>query len=389
MTPASIPAEGGVLTVVIAGGGTGGHLYPGLALADEIRKVVPGTKVVFVGTRGRIDERVVPARGYRLETIWISGFRRAFSLSLLLFPVKVAVALVQSGWLLRRIRPQVVVGTGGYVCGPVVFCATLMGIPTLLQEQNSYPGVTTRLLSPRVDQVHISFDATRRFLRRADNVSLTGNPTRFTGGQASREEAARFMAIDSRKPTLLVLGGSQGSVAVNSIVAAALRGIIDAGVQVIWQTGERDYPRISAVPGVREAMDRGGVRVFPFIERMELAYATCDLVLARAGATTLAELTILGKPSVLIPLPSAAADHQTENARAMEAAGAAVMVPERDAHDRLLPVLQRLFGEPATLHSMAEKARGLGRPDAARVLAHCVVNLAWKHNDGSGQVVQV
>ena len=376
MPAAASTAEGNVLKVVIAGGGTGGHVYPGLAIADEIRKLRSNAAIVFVGTRHRIEARVVPARGYPLETIWISGFRRGWSFSLLLFPLKLGVALMQSWILLRRIRPHVVIGTGGYVCGPVVYIATVLHIPTLIQEQNSYPGVTTRLLSPRVNQVHVAFEAARRFLRRTDNVSVTGNPARFSAGELSREVAARSMSIESRKPTLLILGGSQGSVAINSAVLEVLRGIIYSGAQIIWQTGERDYPRIAALKDVREAVERGSIRVVPFIEQMEYAYAACDLVLARAGATTLAELTILGKPSVLIPLPTAAADHQTENAKSMEAAGAAIMIPEREAGVRLLSVLQRLLGEPAALRSMGEVARGLGRPEAARILAQSVLNLA-------------
>ena len=369
-------ARGSALRIVIAGGGTGGHVYPGLAIADELRRMEPDATIVFVGSRGHIEERIVPASGYVLRTIWISGFRRALTLATLLFPVKLAVALVQSFVLLRTVRPNIAVGTGGYVCGPVLYAATVLGIPTLIQEQNSYPGVTTRILAPQVDQVHITFDSTRRFLKRADNVRLSGNPTRSSLGAASRTEAAGFFGIDPLRKTLLVFGGSQGAVGINSAVLIALPGILATGAQMIWQTGERDYERITGNAEVRDATGRGVLRIHRYLEKMGEAYAASDLVLCRAGATTLAELTCVGKPSVLIPLPTAAANHQTANARSMEEAGASVMVPESEAENRLLTVLTMLLNDPVRRHEMGEKAQKLGRPDAAHVLASAVIELA-------------
>jgi UDP-N-acetylglucosamine--N-acetylmuramyl-(pentapeptide) pyrophosphoryl-undecaprenol N-acetylglucosamine transferase len=371
-------AGGDSIRIVIAGGGTGGHLYPGLAIADEVRSLRPDAVIVFVGTRGHIEERVVPASGYPFETISISGIRRAVSVALVLFPFKLGVALVQSWFLLRRLRPDVVVGTGGYVCGPVVFVASLLGIRTLIQEQNSYPGVTTRLLARRADEVHITFEETRKFLKRHDRVFVSGNPTRRSLESCSRQEATKIFAIDGNKKTLCVVGGSQGSVAINNAVLGILGDLLNAGIQVLWQTGKRDYARISSLNEIRDAVAIGSVRVHPYIDQMGQAYAACDLVLARAGATTLAEVTRLGKPSVLVPLPTAAADHQTENARSMEAANAAVMVPERETGQHLLAVLKDLFGHPDRLQVLAEGARRLGKPDAASTLANAVLRLAGK-----------
>jgi UDP-N-acetylglucosamine--N-acetylmuramyl-(pentapeptide) pyrophosphoryl-undecaprenol N-acetylglucosamine transferase len=373
MATATHPGERRELRVVFAGGGTGGHLYPALAIADEIRKLRRDAAIVFIGTRGRIEERVVPASGYTLETIWISGFRRTLSVGTLIFPIKLVVSLVQSLLLLRRIQPQVVVGTGGYVCGPVLYCATLLGIPTLIQEQNSYPGITTRLLAPRVDEVHITFESTRKYLRRRDGIVLSGNPTRSSLGTVSRGEALRFFGLTSAQKTLLVFGGSQGSVAVNSGFLHALSGVLADGAQVIWQTGERDIERITSSPGVAEAISKGTLWMGAYIDQMAMAYAASDLVLCRAGATTLAELTRVGIGSVLVPLPTAAADHQTGNAQAMVDAGAAVMVREAEMNDRLFPVLHQLLSDAETLTAMAQKAARMGMPDAAARLARAVL----------------
>ena len=370
------PAGSHVLRVVIAGGGTGGHLYPGLAIADEIRTLRPDSVIEFVGSKGRIEERVVPAHGYSFRTIWISGFRRGVHLSALLFPLKVAVSLVQSCVLLRAARPDVVVGTGGYVSGPVLYVATLLHIPTLVQEQNSIPGVTTRFLGSRVDEVHITYGASRTFLNRNKAIHLTGNPTRSTLDNVPRQQAAESFGLDGSRRTVLVFGGSQGSLGVNRAVLQALPGILSSGTQIIWQVGDTDYERITAEPSVRTALGGGGVRIYRYIDRMGEAYAASDLVICRAGATTLAELTRIGKPSVLIPLPSAAADHQTANARSMEQAGASVMVPEQKAGEELARAVVRLLGDTGALQRMAESARGLGRPDAGRVLAEAVIRLA-------------
>ncbi len=369
-------ADAHALRVIIAGGGTGGHLYPGLAIAEAIRALRPDAVIEFVGTRGKIEERVVPAHGYRLRTIWISGLRRTVHVSTLLFPLKVVVSLVQSFLLLKTFRPDVVVGTGGYVSGPVLYVATLLGLPTLVQEQNSIPGVTTRLLGGRVDEVHITFESTRGSLRRQKAIFLSGNPTRASLDAVPREQAAVAFGLESSRKTMLVIGGSQGSVGVNRAVLAAFPELVSSGVQVIWQVGDTDYDRIRREPAVQEAEARGWVRVFRFIDGMGEAYAASDLVVCRAGATTLAELTRVGKPSVLIPLPTAAADHQTANARTMEEAGASVMVPEQKAAAGLAGVVRRLLGDADGLRRMSERAQQLGRPEAGTVLAQAVIRLA-------------
>ncbi len=368
------PAGGKRFAVVFAGGGTGGHLYPAIAVADELRRRQSGVEVTFVGTAGRIEERVIPPTGYHFATIWISGFRRRIGWPLLLFPLKVLVSVVQSLLLLRRLRPSVVVGTGGYVSGPPVFAAWLLGIPSLLQEQNSYPGLTTRLLAGRAREVHLTFEASRRFLRRADNVRVSGNPVRSEVGSAGRPDAARFFGLDPSVTTVLVFGGSLGASAINAAVRRNLRGLLVRGLQVIWQTGPEEAD--TALRAVRDERAERTIRVFPYIERMEFAYAASDVAVCRAGATTVAELAQAGLPSVLIPYPHAAADHQTENARAMAEGGAALLCPDAEAGDRLLPLLLGLLDDPDRLRAMAGKARAMARPEAAAVLADAVIRLA-------------
>ncbi|HMK38267.1 MAG TPA: undecaprenyldiphospho-muramoylpentapeptide beta-N-acetylglucosaminyltransferase [Bacteroidota bacterium] len=360
------------LKLIFAGGGTGGHLYPALAIADEIRRRQPGADIVFVGTAGKIESRVVPERGYPFVTIWISGFRRTVTAETLLFPLKVAVALLQSALLLWKKKPDVVVGTGGYVCGPVVAVAQMLGRRTLLQEQNSVPGATTRLLAPRADEVHIAFEGAGRHLRRRDNIRVTGNPTRDVIGTVSRTEGARFFGLDGARRTLLVFGGSRGAAGINAAMIPLAGDLAGEGIQILWQTGEEQFGALSQATGAR----REGVRMYPFIEKMEYAYAACDLAICRAGATSLAELTRAGIPSILIPYPFAAADHQTENAKAMVEAGAGVLIPDAGAADLLPGAVRGLINDVQRLQRMGEAARRLGKPGAAGALADAVERLA-------------
>ena len=371
-------AGGRRLAFLFAGGGTGGHLYPAVAIADELRSRRPDAEIAFAGTKGKIEERVVPQRGYRFVPIWISGFRRKLALETLLFPLKLIVATVQSLILIRRLRPAVVVGTGGYVCGPPVFAASLLGVPTLIQEQNSYPGVTTRLLARRVSEVHVSFESIRRYLKRQENLWVSGNPVRSSVGTVSRQDGAAFFRLQADKTTLLVFGGSLGATSLNKAMRRILPEIVAGDVQVIWQTGQSDYTM--AEEFVRTAGERvsGQTRVHRFIERMEYAYAACDLALCRSGASTIAELTLAGIPAVLVPYPFAAADHQTENARAMADGGAAVMIKDDNLDAELLPRLRELLDDPARRQVMSAKARTMAKPDAARVLAQAVLGLTQR-----------
>jgi len=359
-------------TLIFAAGGTGGHLYPAIAIAEEVRRRRPDARITFIGSRGRIEERVVPAHGFPFVSIRISGFRRRLSVQTLLFPLMLTAALCRSFVLMRKLKPGTVVGTGGYVCGPVVIMAQLLGIPTILQEQNSVPGVTTRLLARRATEVHVTFDGSQRYLKRQDNIHVSGNPTRAALGVAGRAEGAAFFGIDPARKTVLVFGGSQGAASLNRAMLPLAPALANEGIQMIWQTGTEDFERIRDLMRPAEPM----VRVYAFIDRMEMAYAAVDLAVCRAGASTIAELTRLGIPAVFVPYPFAAADHQTENARAAAAAGAAVVVADRDAADQIPAVIRELLGNGRHLQSMADASRRLGRPGATDALADAVLRHA-------------
>ncbi|MEK6649971.1 MAG: undecaprenyldiphospho-muramoylpentapeptide beta-N-acetylglucosaminyltransferase [Bacteroidota bacterium] len=355
------------LRVALAGGGTGGHLYPALAIAEQLAEQLPAVEFLFFGTSGKIEARVVPQRGYPFASIWISGFHRSFRPENLLFPVKVIVSLWQSWTVLRRFRPHVVVGTGGYVCGPVLFAASAMGIPTVIHESNSYPGVTTRMLASRVDRVLIAFDDSKRWLRRTDHVTLVGTPVRRGLGTAQRDASCKKFGLDPLRRVVMILGGSLGAASINRAVAhhaAAFRG---AELQLLWQIG-----RTEEAAYVKEFGNAGVGHVTGFIDDMDAAYAASDLVVCRAGASTLAELTAIGKASVLVPYPHAAADHQTKNARTLESAGAAEMVADKDVMDHLAANVLRIAQDPEACRRMAAAARTLGRPDAAGEIAHII-----------------
>ncbi len=368
------------MRVMFAGGGTGGHLYPGIAIAEEIRRRRPDAVLTFIGNGKTLEARVVPERGFRFAPIWVAGFRRTISLDALLSVVKLVVALVQSFLLIRKEKPDVVVGTGGYVCGPPLFVASACGIPTLIQEQNSYPGLTTRLLAPRVTEVHLSFERTRRFLKRARSVVVSGNPTREAIGAVDRSTAAAWMKVNPGLFTLLVVGGSRGARSINDAVISALPALAELRVQLLWATGKEEVERVRrALPLSWEK--EPAVRIFPYIGEMEFAYGAADLVVCRAGATTIAEIARAGLPSVLIPYPFAAADHQTENARAMVEGGASVVIADRDLAGRLLPQLRDLIGDRERLRGMGVCARALAAPRATEVIAESVLRLAGASRD--------
>jgi len=364
------------LRVLFAGGGTGGHLFPALAIADTIRKQHPNVAAMFVGTRKKIEARIVPKRGYGFETIWISGLQRSLEPANILFPVKVIVSLVQSFLILRRFRPQVVVGTGGYVCGPVVFVASLMKVPTLLQEQNSYPGVTTRLLASRATEVHLTFEISRVHFKKQENLFVSGNPTRSELGTLSRSEGAKAFNLNPALQTVLVVGGSQGASSLNLSTTAILHELIKEKIQVLWQTGEKDFDQCAAAVSRAGKETKNLIHLRKFIDRMEYAYAVSDLVVCRAGATTIAELTRVGVPSILVPYPAAAADHQTENAKALVEAGAAVLLNDADVKNKLGVTTMNLLRSRDKRESMSANARKLAKPDAAQELANRIITLA-------------
>jgi UDP-N-acetylglucosamine--N-acetylmuramyl-(pentapeptide) pyrophosphoryl-undecaprenol N-acetylglucosamine transferase len=357
------------MTILFAGGGTGGHVYPAIAIAEEIRKIDPKSRIVFAGTKKKIEARVVPQKGFEFHTIWISGFSRRLTLGNILFPVKVIVALFQSFFLIRSLKPDAVLGTGGYVSGPVVFIASLLGIPTIMHESNSYPGVTTRILASRVSLVFTTFDVTRKWLPPSAQVNVIGNPTREELSSISRKEGSALFGLDPEKPTVLAFGGSLGAASINNAMKNVAEYAATNDVQIIWQTGESEL-----LPSP-EVMRHPNVKIMKYVERMDCAYAAADLVVCRSGATTLAELTRLGKPAILVPYPYAAADHQTLNAGAMVESGAAVLIRDKDVSEKLLPEIRSLLSDSARRQEMSRRSTALGKPDAGREIARKIISM--------------
>jgi UDP-N-acetylglucosamine--N-acetylmuramyl-(pentapeptide) pyrophosphoryl-undecaprenol N-acetylglucosamine transferase len=367
---------------IFAGGGTGGHLFPAIAIADAIRKRKPGAGILFIGTKDKIESSVVPQRGYEFRAIWISGFHRRKILTNLLFPLKLVVSVMQSISIIRKYKPSVVVGTGGFVSGPVVYAATLLGVPSLIQDQNGVPGVTTRILGNRVNEVHLTFESSRKYFRRNDGVFMSGNPTREFSASIDRVAASNcfgFSPSDTRK-TILIFGGSLGATTINSAVLKEIDTVLKNGVRVIWQTGRADYQRVKGHP-LTPSSERSGnesLWVGVFIDRMDYAYSLSDLVVCRAGATTIAELTCLGKPSVLVPYPFAAANHQVGNAKGLAEKNAALVIDDANAGDELIPAALELLSNPQRLSAMAEESKKLGKPNAANEIADHILALAAK-----------
>jgi UDP-N-acetylglucosamine--N-acetylmuramyl-(pentapeptide) pyrophosphoryl-undecaprenol N-acetylglucosamine transferase len=355
----------------MAGGGTGGHVYPAIAVADAITTLRPEARVVFAGTEDRLEARAVPEAGYALHPITAQGIQRSFSTENLMTPVRMLQGLLQSWRLVGAIEPDVAVGTGGYVAGPVLLAAWLRGRPLLVQEQNAYAGVTNRLLAHLADRIHLAFPEAKEWVPK-DRAVVSGNPTRRSLREADPNEARSALQLPKEGRVLLVMGGSLGSAALNEAVEANLDALFAADdVYVVWQTGSRYHEAVA------ERVDsHPQLRLVEYIDRMDRAYAAADLVVCRAGALTCSELMVTGTPAVLVPSPNVVADHQTKNARSMERTGAARLLPETELGDHFAEVVHDLLADPDARQEMADAAREMARPEAAEVIARDVLTLA-------------
>ncbi len=316
--------------IVIAGGGTGGHLFPAIAIADRVTQLSKGkmpVEILFVGTKRGIEYRMKDKLGYPLQAIYMRGIVRGFALFNLLIPFVVLTALVQSARLLGRFKPNIVIGTGGYVCWPVLKIAAWKKITTLLQEQNSYPGVATRQLAGSARKIYLGFEKAKEFLRTDAEIMVTGNPVRASITSGDRSKAIESHGLNPDRKTILVLGGSQGARSINNAILESLdNNKLNQGYQLLWQTGRRDHKEV----GEKAAKKVSNCALFPFAQQMEPVYAAADLVIARAGALSLAEITACHLPAILIPYPYAAGDHQKKNAEDYVARGMAVMIEEKE-----------------------------------------------------------
>ena len=358
----------------MVGGGTGGHVYPAIAIADAVQRLRPNAQIVFAGTQDRLEARAVPEAGYALHPITAQGLQRQATASNLLMPIRMARGLLQSWRLVGAIEPDVAVGTGGYVAAPVLLAAWLRGRPLLVQEQNAYAGLTNRVLSRLASRIHLAFPEAQDWVP-AQRAVVSGNPTRQALREAdpdSRQEARATFDLPADARMVLVMGGSLGSAAINDAVEHNLEALLrEDDVHVVWQTGERYRNAI-----VNEIDETPRLRIVEYIDRMGAVYAAADLVVCRAGALTCSELMVTGTPAVLVPSPNVTADHQTKNAQSLEQAGAAVLLPEPELDEQLDAVVPDLLGDPERLTQMANAAREQARPDAAETIARDVLTLA-------------
>ncbi|HRV53362.1 MAG: UDP-N-acetylglucosamine--N-acetylmuramyl-(pentapeptide) pyrophosphoryl-undecaprenol N-acetylglucosamine transferase [Bacteroidia bacterium] len=362
------------LKVIISGGGTGGHIFPALAIANAIRKLNPETDFLFVGAQGKMEMEKVPAAGYKIEGLWISGIKRELTIDNLSFPFKVLSSVSKALRIIREFKPDVAVGVGGYASGPLLYAASLKNIPCLIQEQNSYPGITNKILAKRVQKICVAYDGMEKYFPK-EKILLTGNPVRenVLKIEGKRQEAFSFFRLNPDKKTILVVGGSQGARSINRSILAGLNEIRQADVQVVWQTGKLFYDE------AQNAVSSAGmenVRVFDFISQMDFAYAAADLIVSRAGASTVSEILLVGKPSVMVPLPTAAEDHQTKNIEAMVRKNAALMVRDADASAQLVATALATLSNEQLLKSLAANAAAQALPNSAEKIAGEVIALA-------------
>ncbi len=357
---------------IISGGGTGGHIFPAVAIANEIKAREPEAEILFVGAEGKMEMEKVPAAGYKIVGLKIQGIKRSLSISNLMVPFKLMRALRDASRIIKEFKPDAVIGVGGYASGAVLFSAAQKKIPTLIQEQNSFPGITNRILSRRVRRICVAYEGMERFFP-ASKIVLTGNPVRseIVAPGNARNDAFSFFEMDPSRFTVLVVGGSLGARSVNSAMVGCVRKLVENGIQVLWQTGKGNADQ------AREAVQNlgDGVRVHEFIARMDLAYAVADLVVSRAGAIAVSELCLVKKPCILVPFPFAAEDHQTSNAKALSDNGAAILLRDDLVKEKLGNEILSLYADENRRTRMADAMAKLGRPDAAAQITDEIFNL--------------
>lgn len=361
------------MRIIISGGGTGGHIYPAIAVANELKTIAPATELLFVGAEGKMEMEKVPRAGYPIVGLPVVGIKRELTLENLAFPFKLGRSLLRARQIVRDFRPDAAVGFGGYASGPVLLAASLKGIPTLIQEQNSYAGITNKALARWASRICVAYPGMDAFFP-SDKIRLTGNPVRtdIRPAPEKKAESRSFFGLQPDRNTLLVIGGSQGARTLNESMEKDLHLLTGAGHQVIWQTG----PPFSERAQKAVAQHGNGLaEAFDFIYEMNKAYAAADVVVSRAGALSVSELCLVEKPAILVPFPAAAEDHQTKNAMSLVERQAALLVNDRDARTDLVPMALGLLQDTNQQQILSQHIREMGRPDAAREIAEEVLKL--------------
>lgn len=354
---------------IISGGGTGGHIYPAIAIANELKKRFPKAEFLFVGAKDRMEMEKVPQAGYRIEGLWITGIQRKLTFKNLIFPFKLISSLIKAGNIIKRVRPHAVIGTGGFASGPLLHVASGKGIPCVLQEQNSYAGITNKLLKDRVQKICVAYDGMEQFFP-ADKIVKTGNPVRadLIHLNVDKADALAFFQLNVSKRTVLVLGGSLGAKRINTLIADKLSFFKEIGVQVLWQCGKgyiEEYKMYNSET----------IKVHAFLNDMDKAYAAADVIISRAGAGSVSELCIVGKPTFFIPSPNVAEDHQTKNAQALEKESAAILISEADLDVAFETRFTTVFNSEEKQIELSKNMKALALPNATNAICDEVEKL--------------
>jgi len=346
------------INIIISGGGTGGHIYPAIAIANELNLRYPDAKFLFVGAKDKMEMEKVPQAGYDIKGLWISGIQRKLTLKNLLFPFKLISSLWKASRIIRKFNPTIAIGTGGFASGPTLMVANRKGIPTLIQEQNSYPGITNKLLGKKAKLICVAYDNLDRFFPKG-KIIKTGNPVRqdLLNSYNKTEEAIDFYELNASKKTILILGGSLGSRRINQLIEEQLEFFKNQEVQIIWQCGK------IYIDQYQEYNQKENVQVHAFLNRMDLAYAAADVIISRAGASSVSELCIVGKPTIFIPSPNVAEDHQTKNAKAIADKHGAILLKESEL-DTFSIVFETLMKDKGKQQSLSENINELALPNA-------------------------
>jgi len=362
------------LRVIISGGGTGGHIYPAIAIADALQKLDDGIEILFVGAEGRMEMQKIPEAGYKIIGLPISGIQRRLTLRNLTFPFKLWSSIQKAKKIISDFRPQVVVGVGGFASGPLLYAATRAGIPALIQEQNGYAGLANKWLADKVQKICVAYENMDHYFPK-EKLIVSGNPVRsdLQGTSSKRGEALTFYRLDADRPVILVIGGSLGARTINQSILAKLGLLKEKSIQLIWQTGKFYYQDIRKQ---LEDTDQSDIRLCEFIKEMSLAYAAADVVISRAGALSIAELCLVQKPTILVPSPNVAEDHQTKNAMALVQQQAAVLVRDDKAMDQLVNEVVQLVQDQRRRMELSQNIGKLARPNAASDIALEVLKLA-------------
>ncbi|RCH54314.1 undecaprenyldiphospho-muramoylpentapeptide beta-N-acetylglucosaminyltransferase [Mucilaginibacter hurinus] len=359
--------------IIISGGGTGGHIFPAIAIANALKKIDPATEILFVGANGRMEMEKVPAAGYRIKGLNIQGLQRGSILKNLMFPVKLLSSVRAALKIIKDFKPDAAVGVGGYASGPLLYAASLKGIPTLIQEQNSYAGITNKWLGKKAKKICVAFDGMEKFFP-AERIIKTGNPIRKESVAIAGKhiQALELFNLSPHKKTVLILGGSLGARTLNTSIQAGLEKFVANDVQVIWQTGKYYYNGIIEQVGLDY---HPNIKIKEFLNRMDLAYAAADVIISRAGAGTIAELCVVKKPVILVPSPNVAEDHQTKNALALVQENAAKFVADRDAATKLVDKTLELLNDKDKQKILSNNISKLAMPDADEVIAKEVTQI--------------